>query len=96
MHLSPTNYIAVLLGMGVLSMAQVPVGQVPRPAIKCACSGTVENSRTACDPAGGDFNTGGCGFSGCCVYAGREQTSFIENCEALGYGFRRCDDCASC
>ncbi|KAJ5339192.1 hypothetical protein N7541_011142 [Penicillium brevicompactum] len=95
MHLRIVTY-AILLGTSVLAAAQVQAPEVSRRAIKCACSGIAGNTRSACRSSGGDFNEGGCGFSGCCLYAGNEQTNFIEFCQALGFGFRRCDDCHAC
>ena len=92
MHLSISAYLTFLVGLSTLATAQVAV---PARSIKCVCNGIIENSQSACIETGGSFNATACGFPGCCVYA-NEQSTFIENCRTLGYGFKRCDDCRSC
>ncbi|KAF9976929.1 hypothetical protein BGZ73_007438 [Actinomortierella ambigua] len=64
-------------------------------AWKCACNGGTANSKRACANTGHIYGVYGCGFTGCCVHT-HEIQGFKDECNRLGYGFKRCDDCAQC
>lgn len=86
MYLSARHVLTfLLLGFANLSSTE---------AFKCNCQGTLAHSRRACQLVGGSFGEA-CGYAGCCV-TGNQQRRYIEMCNALGYGFRRCDDCDRC
>lgn len=85
MYLPIANTITVLvLGLGGISTTE---------AVKCRCEGG-RLSRNACDEVGGVYEYS-CGFLGCCLNE-QQQNKFVEICKTLGYGFKRCDDCATC
>ncbi|PGH12271.1 hypothetical protein AJ80_06785 [Polytolypa hystricis UAMH7299] len=64
--------------------------------LKCACNAGGQNSKAACDYIGKVYGTRGCGYTGCCVFPGRERDAFENACNTLGFGFKRCDECETC
>ncbi|EMD96405.1 hypothetical protein COCC4DRAFT_64903 [Bipolaris maydis ATCC 48331] len=64
-------------------------------ARKCACQGGPPNSQAACSAIGASYGYG-CGFSGCCVNPGTQESRFRSMCVELGFGFLRCNECPTC